>query len=88
MIMTVYRHGIIPEIKKVGDSYDFSFGGVLERYQPKLFYLISGFYMRFNSLFVGTNDTLVQIDGTTAYGLTCREWSLFESLRLLYTMMR
>ena len=40
MIMTVYRHGIIPEIKKVGDSYDFSFGGVLERYQPKLFYLI------------------------------------------------
>lgn len=88
MIMTVYRYGVIPEIVKLPNgSYDFTFSGVLERYQPKLFYLISGFYMRFNSLFVHCPEGIVSIDGSTAYGLTNQEWALFESLRLLFTMM-
>lgn len=87
MIMTVYRYNIIPEIKYVNGAYDFSFSGVLERYQPKLFYIISGWYMRFNSLFIGANDAIVQIGDSTAYGLTNQEWALYESLRLLYTMM-
>ncbi len=88
MIMTVFRHGILPEIKMVNGKYDFSFGGVLERYQPKLFYLISGFYMRVNTIFIPENTGIVTLGNAgTAYGLTNREWALFESLRLLYTMM-
>ncbi len=87
MLMSVYKYTIIPEIKKVNGVYDFSFGGVLERYQPKLFYIISGFYMKFNALFIPNNEGVVMISNSAAYGLTNKDWSVYESLRLLYTMM-
>ena len=88
MIMTVYRYTIIPQIKFVNGKYDFSFSGVLERYQPKLFYIISGFFMKFIGIFVPENSAIVALDGgSKSFGLTGKEWSLFESLRLLYTMI-
>ncbi len=87
MIMTVYRYTIIPQIKFVNGKYDFSFSGVLERYQPKLFYLVSGFFMKFIGIFVPENNGIVSVSGSTGFGLTNKEWSLFESLRLLYTMI-
>ena len=87
MIMTVYRYNVIPEIIQRDGVYDYSFGAVLERYQPKLFYLISGWFMKFQTIFIPANEGLVTIDGSTAYKLTNQEWALFESLRLLYTMM-
>ena len=87
MIMSVYRYSIIPEIVFKDGAYDYSFSAVLERYQPKMFYLVSGFFMKFNSLFIHSNEMIVNINGSEAYGLTNREWALYESLRLLYTMM-
>lgn len=87
MIMTIYRYNILPEIIQHNGVSDFSFSAVLERYQPKLFYLISALFMKFQTIFIPANEGLVSIDGSTAYNLTNQEWALFESLRLLYTMM-
>lgn len=86
MIMTIFRHNVLPEIvKKADGTYDFSFGAVLERYQPKTFYLVSAYFTKFNSLFIHAEEGIVSIDGSTAYGLTNTEWACFESLRILYT---
>ena len=86
MIMTIFRHNILSEIMKKSDgTYDFSFGAVLERYQPKTFYLLSAYFMKFNSLFIHGEEGVISIDGSTTYGLTNTEWACFESLRILYT---
>lgn len=77
IIMTIFKTGKIPEIPK-DSSGNYAFDDFLalgERYQPKLFYLVSAGFMKFNSLFIrGTNAQ------TT-------DWATFESLKILYTYM-
>lgn len=88
MIMTIFRYNIYPQIKYnyATQSYDFSFGGLLERYQPKLFYYISAYFMRFNSLFMhGAEGYVEGISKNLSF--TNTEWALYESLRILYTFM-
>ena len=92
MIFTIFRLNQYPEIKlNAAGEYDFSFSALLERYQPKLFYYVSAYYMHFNSLFIHCGTDLVSIQtssgGSTAFGLTNTEWALYESLRILYVMM-
>lgn len=78
--------GMVPDGK---GGYDLTnFGVVLERYQPKFFYIVSGLFMKFNSLFIHVGDGLVSISGDgTKYGLTNTDWATYESLRILYCYM-
>jgi hypothetical protein len=78
--------GMVPDGKGGYNLTDF--GVVLERYQPKFFYIVSGLFMKFNSLFIHVGDGLVTIGSYgTKYGLTNTDWATFESLRILYCYM-
>ncbi len=89
LIMTIFRYNRYPEIiKNEQGVYDFDFSAVLERYQPKTFYFLSAYFMRFNSLFIHAGDDIVTISGSKLYGLTNNEWALFESLRIMLTAIQ
>lgn len=82
LIMTIFRTGQIPGLRPLGDgTYDFSFLQLGERYHPKTFYLLTGYFMRFNSLFVRGAEGNVEM----TYVMTNTEWTLFEMNRILWT---
>lgn len=87
LIMTIFRTGMIPGLRPLGDgTYDFSFLQLGERYHPKTFYLLTGYFMRWNSLFLHGAPGDVQFTyGGFAYSMTNTEWALFEANRILWT---
>ena len=82
LIMTVFRTGRVPEIIFQNGAYDFSFSAVGERYQPKTFYMLTGFFMKINSLVVHGAEGNVSI---SSYVMSNTEWTLFEMNRILWT---
>ena len=82
LIMTVFRTGRVPEIIFQNGAYDFSFSAVGERYQPKTFYMLTGFFMKINSLMVHGAEGNVSI---SSYVMSNTEWTLFEMNRILWT---
>ena len=84
LIMTFFRTGRVPEIKLKNGVYDFSFSAVGERYQPKTFYMVTGWFMRWNSWFIRGAEGNVNING---YDMSNTEWALFEANRILWTAL-
>lgn len=84
LIMTVFRTGRVPEIIYRNGAYDFSFSAVGERYQPKTFYMVTGFFMKVNSLLIHGAEGNVNIN---SYAMTNTEWALFEANRILWTAL-
>ena len=95
IIMNFFKTWGVTGLKPNGDgTYNMeSFSAVLERYQPKLFYILSGLFMKFNALFIHCGDGVVGVVYSSSgsldysYGLTNTDWACFESLRILYCYM-
>lgn len=81
LTMTFYRYFKIPQIRwlESKQEYDFSFGGLLQRYHPKTQYMLMGLYMRINSIFIHCPEGNIEM----AYVMSNQEWALLESVRIL-----
>ncbi|MCQ2742729.1 MAG: glycosyltransferase family 39 protein [Bacilli bacterium] len=85
VIMTIFKMGKIPSlIPDNAGGYKLDFSSLLERYQPKGFYIISAWFMRFNSLFINLGDAPYK--PSSMFSMT--DWALFESLRILYAYIQ
>ena len=81
LTLTFYRYFKIPQIRWLDSkqAYDFSFGGLLQRYHPKTQYMLMGLFMRVNSIFIHCPEGNMPV----ALEMTYQEWALMESVRIL-----